>query len=418
MKIAIGILGFAIGKGGSQRAAAGLANELFARGHEPVVLCQDYGHPPPYPVNEGVRTYFVPPRLHGEGANADVRAVRGFLAHEAPDAFISMEWGYPHMLWALACLGTGIPFICSERTDPRHMEKTWSRPGRYAVLAASDFIHELSPVHSGTIPEFCLEKARVIPNAAPESGLTATPETATSLLFLGRFMESKRPSLLLEAFSILAGRFPSWSLDFRGHGPEGENLRRMAAKLHLEGRVSIGPPLENLEKEYASAGLYCLPTQIEGFPNSVLEAMAAGLPVVACADCPAMLPLGQMEAALLAPRATARSLADTLAILMANGEMRQQIGRKGKSLCETLYRRENVYDAWESLLQEAAQIKGETIMDSFGSEPFASMATLSSAARREWLYRDFGDPMPGSCAWLKSRAANFFNTLARKVRNG
>lgn len=418
MKIAIGMLGFACGKGGSQRAAARLANELSARGHETFMLCQDYGHPPPYPVADGVRTYFVPPRLHIDGGNADLRKVRGFLARQAPDVFISMEWHYPHMLWAITCLGTGIPFICSERTDPRHMEKTWSGAGRHAVLASADFIHELSPAHRETIPDFCLDKTRVIPNAAPESRLAATPETGNSVLFLGRFMESKRARLLLEAFAMLADKFPSWTLRFRGYGPQGKMLRKAAVKLEIAEKVSINAPGADIEEEYAAAGIYCLPTKIEGFPNSALEAMAAGLPVVACADCPAMLPLEKMGAAILAPKATARSLADALSGLMADGLRRRQIGGKGKFLCETTYRHKNVYDMWESLLGEAAQLKGRTIMDSFASEPFASMATLSSAARREWLYRDFGEAMPGSCAWIKSRFANFFNNVFRKAGNG
>lgn len=418
MKIAIGMLAFAGGKGGSQRAAANLANELFARGHEVFMLCHDYGHQPPYLLAAGVRTCFVPCRLHIDGGNADLRKVRAFLAREAPDVFISMEWHYPHMLWAIACLGTGIPFICSERTDPRHMEKTWSRGGRHAVLASADFIHELSPAHMETIPEFCLDKTRVIPNAAPEFRRAATPETSNSVLFLGRFMKSKRACLLLEAFATLADKFPSWTLRFRGYGPEIKMLRKEAMKLKIAEKVSIYEPCTNIEEEYAAAGIYCLPTKIEGFPNSALEAMATGLPVVACADCPAMRPLEKMGAAILAPEATARSLADALSFLMSDGARRKQIGHKGKLLCETSYSHKNVYDAWESLLGDAAQLKGETIMDSFGNEPFASMATLSSAARREWLYRDFGEAMPGTCAWIKSRFANFLDNVFRKVGNG
>lgn len=418
MKIAIGMLGFADGKGGSQRAAAKLANELFIRGHQPFLLCRDTGRQPPYPLLEGVKSYFTPPGLHNEAANADLRKVRHFLAAQSPDVFISMEWHYPHLLWAIACLGTGIPFICSERTDPRHMEKTWSRAGRHAVLAAADFIHELSAAHMGTIPRFCLERTRIIPNAAPEFKLTAVPEASESILFLGRFMESKRAPLLLDAFALIADQFPAWTLKFRGHGPEKRKLRKKAASLGLADRVSIDAPLENIEEEYASSGIYCLPSKIEGFPNSTLEAMAAGLPVVACADCAPMLPLAEMNAARLAPKATARDLAAALRDLMADSLLRKQIGRNGTKLCETVYRHEKVYDAWEALLREAAGLKGATIMDAFGTEPFASMATLSSAARREWLYRDFGEPMPGTCAWIKSRFANFFHNITQKVRHG
>lgn len=53
-------------------------------------------------------------------------------------------------------------------------------------------------------------------------------------------------------------------------------------------------------------------------------------------------------------------------------------------------------DQWEELFMETAECKGHTVMDSFSEEPFASQARLSSVVRREWLYRDFGVPMPGA----------------------
>ena len=58
-------------------------------------------------------------------------------------------------------------------------------------------------------------------------------------------------------------------------------------------------------------------------------------------------------------------------------------------------------DAWEKLLAEAAAEKGHTVMDAFGDEPFASQARMYSVAKREWLWRDFGQPIPGTPeAWL------------------
>lgn len=55
-----------------------------------------------------------------------------------------------------------------------------------------------------------------------------------------------------------------------------------------------------------------------------------------------------------------------------------------------------VYDAWEELLQKTAAKKGATEMDSFYEEPFASLARLYAMSKREWLWRDFGQPVPGS----------------------
>lgn len=416
MKVAIGAMGLCLGRGGTERAAVGLAHALLARGHEPLILCLDNGKPPAYPVQPGVRLHF-PPRDFAFGRHADVRAVREFLARERPAAFVSMQSCWTHMLWGLACLGTGIPFICSERSDPRHTEAvTWSRPGRHAVLAAADFIHELSPAHVETVPEYWRAKARVIPNAAPALAEAPGPGRAGRpvLLFLARFVESKRPLLLLEAFRLLARDFPEWELRFRGYGPAGGALRAFVAAHGLGDRVSVAAPAEDLAAEYASATVYCLPTRVEGFPNTVLEAMSLGLPVAGVADCPALRPLEAAGAARLAPGATPEALAAALRPLLASPELRQGMGAAGQALCAGPHAPEAVYARWEALLGEAAALRGRTRMDAFAREPFASRATLSAAARREWLFRDFGEPMPWSVAWLRARLGRLAGRLLQR----
>lgn len=405
MKVAIGAMNLCVGRGGTERAAVGLAHALLRRGHEPLILCWNSGRPPAYPLEAGVRLHFPPPDF-SFGRHADVGAVREFLARERPDALVSMQSCWTHMLWGLACLGTGIPFICSERSDPRHTEAvTWSRPGRHAVLAAADFIHELTPVHVETIPACWRHKARVIPNAAPPHPPAGRPARAgrPAVLFLARFVDSKRPLLLLEAFRLLSADFPEWELRFRGYGRAERAMRAFVAANGLGGRVSIAAPGEDLAAEYAAARIYCLPTRVEGFPNTVLEAMACGLPVAGMGDCPALRPLMEAGAALLAPEPTAASLAGALRPLMASADLRRSMGDAGRALCAAMHAPKTVYDRWEALLREAAALKGTTQMDTFSREPFASMATLSAAARREWLFRDFGEPMPYSAAWFRAR---------------
>lgn len=59
-------------------------------------------------------------------------------------------------------------------------------------------------------------------------------------------------------------------------------------------------------------------------------------------------------------------------------------------------------DAWEELFAKTATKKGATEMDGFANEPFASISRLYSLTKREWLWRNFGEPMPGSFeAWMR-----------------
>lgn len=416
MKIAIGATSVCLAKGGTERAAVNLANELTRRGHEVVILCEKSKHPPMYAVNK-VPIYFYPRRFKW-GYKPEVEKVRNYLRQESFDTFISMQWDSAHMMWALACIGTGIPFICSERSDPRYSEAVrWSRPGRHAVLAAADYIHELTPAHIETTPAIWSDKIKIIPNTAPVHSYRAKPETSPLILFLGRFVATKRVDLLIDAFALLTDEFPDWHLNLRGQGAEEDNLRKLIKKHNLEHKISIRKPMDdNVFAEYAMAGIYCLPTQVEGFPNTVLEAMSCGLPVVGIHDCPAMSSLADQDAALVAAKPEPVSLAAVLRKLMTSSVLRTRMSAKALELCRTVYEKNKIYDQWEELLTEAAKKKGRTIMDSFSNEPFASMAILSSAVRKEWLYRHAWDPMPYTAGWLKSKLINFSKNIFHKLR--
>ncbi|WP_297044850.1 glycosyltransferase [uncultured Desulfovibrio sp.] len=418
LTIAIGASSLCVGKGGTERVAIDLAHEMLARGHSVFILCYDHHRLPPFALDPRVAHIILPADFF-RGSQKAIADVRTLLADRNTDVFLSLQSEATHLLWALCCLGTGIPFVCSERSDPRFTEAvSWNRPGRHAVLASADAIHELLDAHVPTVPEEWRSKVRVIPNAAPlhaRAADTATTEGRPSILFLGRFIRGKRADVLLRAFALLAPRFPQWTLQLIGHGPENTTLERLARRLGMADRVEIRASREDVAEDYARASIYCLPTRVEGFPNTVVEAMAAGLPVVGIADCPAMTSLVRPgENGALAADASPAGVAEALRPLMASVQLRQSMGQKSRELCSSLYDRQQIFDQWERLFYELTSHKGRTVMDGFTHEPFASMARLSSAARREWLYRNFGDPMPYSYEWWKERATWLWRSLRGK----
>lgn len=119
----------------------------------------------------------------------------------------------------------------------------------------------------------------VIPNAVAVPASPATKADAGSLLFVGRLSREKGAELLLRALSEVLDR--SWTLDVVGDGPEARRLRSLARRLGLDGRVRFRGWVPNARAAMPGYDAIIVPSAREGSPYVVLEAMAAGLLVIA-----------------------------------------------------------------------------------------------------------------------------------------
>ena len=134
------------------------------------------------------------------------------------------------------------------------------------------------------------KKVSVIPNAVDfQQFASAIPVTRTSLgipadaplvLFVGRLDPQKAPFVLLEAFQRLMARHPNWQLLFVGHGPLEVTMRQWIAEHQLGQSIHLIGWRPDVPQLLMAADCLVLPSLWEGMPNIVLEAMAAGLPVV------------------------------------------------------------------------------------------------------------------------------------------
>lgn len=108
-------------------------------------------------------------------------------------------------------------------------------------------------------------------------------ERAFSVLYVGRMYRRKRVDVLLKAAAILHGRIPELQVRIVGNGPRAPALRRLSSELKLEAAVAwLGDVSRSqLVEEYKNATVFCLPSVQEGFGIVLLEAMAAGKPIVA-----------------------------------------------------------------------------------------------------------------------------------------
>jgi phosphatidylinositol alpha-1,6-mannosyltransferase len=152
------------------------------------------------------------------------------------------------------------------------------------------------------------------------------------VLCVARMYPRKRIGDLLEAGALLRARIPSARVRIVGKGPEWGSVVRRHGALGLAGTVELLGDVsrEQLAEEYVNADVFCLPSVQEGFGIVFLEAMAAGLPVVACraAAIPEVVDDG-VTGVLVPPRDPA-ALAGAIHPLLEGREMREAMGDKGR----------------------------------------------------------------------------------------
>ena len=100
-----------------------------------------------------------------------------------------------------------------------------------------------------------------------------------------RLNKQKNLEMLLRAFAIFLQTHSDWTLEIYGDGSERNSLMSLASDLGIEDKIVINHGLQDVHNYVRDAGMFVLPSDYEGLSNSMLEAMAIGMPVI-CTDCP------------------------------------------------------------------------------------------------------------------------------------
>jgi glycosyltransferase involved in cell wall biosynthesis len=186
---------------------------------------------------------------------------------------------------------------------------------RLALEAGITTADRLATVHNG-IPDVPAQR-RASPGRNPPR-----------LVMVARFEPQKDHATLLHALAGLTGR--AWELDFIGEGPLRGPMEQLVRTLGLGTRVRFLGQRQDVDACLAAAQISVLTTNWEGFPLTVLEAMRAGLPVVASAVGGVAEALQDGDSGYLVPRGDVTVLRDRLGRLLSSPGLRDEMGSKGR----------------------------------------------------------------------------------------
>jgi len=199
-----------------------------------------------------------------------------------------------------------------------------------------------------------------LPNAllAPPPLPDASTRDGRHILFLSNLIETKGPIIVLDALALLKQRGIPFRASFAG-APRGalsiETFKTAIRSRHLEEAVRYLGPVAGKDKEelLCSADMLAFPTDNDAFPLVVLEAMSAGLAVVATPEgaIPDMLRDG--ETGFIVPHHNPEKLTDALQRLLEDHELCRHMGRRGWEIVTSEYSHDvyhqRMKDIWHTL---------------------------------------------------------------------
>ncbi len=197
-----------------------------------------------------------------------------------------------------------------------------------SVIVVSDYDRSIALQYS-VVPT---DKLFVVHNGLHDVPveLWARPDaTPPRVVMTARFEWPKDPITVIDAFSRL--RDLAWTLELIGDGPERPAIEDAIRRTQLGDRVILSGMRDDVPVRLAAAQAFILSSRREGFPISILEAMRAGLPVVASAvgGIPEAVEQG-VTGATVTP-GSAEALADVLAPILRDPAMRRRMGEAGRA---------------------------------------------------------------------------------------
>lgn len=273
-------------------------------------------------------------------------------AHSADLGFaaspVSREAGVPIIL---TCHGLWFP-VWGARSPRGRAELYLLRHGQYGAIATVDRAARDALRKRG------FPYVVHVPNGVDPDEFAGPREVTDRVrfVFAGRHEAQKGLDVLLEAVSILrAGEAEPFDVLLLGSGSLTEALRERVHTSGLGAHVRFLGAVDRstLVRTFQQATVFVLPSRFEGFPVAILEAWAAGLPVIAT-SVGGIPEVCSTDNALLVPPGDPTALASAMASLLRDPTLRERLGTAGRALLRERFTWTVVATRYEELYAEAA----------------------------------------------------------------
>jgi glycosyltransferase involved in cell wall biosynthesis len=339
--------------GGTGRHVLDLAEGFIARGHRVVLVHStiriDRLFRRRLESIHGLDCVALPMRMAPHPADFKaVRVIRKLHAEFGPFDIIHGHSSKGGALARLAALGTPArAFYTLHGLNSMDPGMSWLKSRSYLAIEKllamrTQGIIAVSPeeARAAALVGLASEKIRTIPNGLDELTLSSRQaarrrmgvgDRETVIGFVGRLVEQKAPEILLEAFAIAATFVSSARLAVVGGGPLSSALVALSQRLGIEDKI-VWLGERDAREVLSGFDIFALSSRKEGMPYVILEAMSAGLPLVATSSSGVELLIDPAANGIVVPPDNAAAFGEALVRLLKDPGMIARFGAASRNM--------------------------------------------------------------------------------------
>lgn len=378
MKKTIAFYIASLAKGGAQRVILNLSQSLRDKGYR-VVLVTTYIAETEYDLPDGVERILSDITPEEETTNRvknfhrRYRKLRNIWKDTKPDCIISFI-GKNNFMAILTAFGLHISVLTSVRGEPREeYYNTLTRVLSKTLMGLSTGLILQTRDAKAYFPKWMQKKAVILDNPLNPHfiGEYYTGPREKKIVTVGRVDENKNQKLLIDAFAKIAAEIPEYTLVIHGDGEslpalqayvtQGDGVRgsfldmnqnhATAQSSDWRSRVIFTGAITDVKERLQTAKLFVLPSNTEGMPNSLMEALALGVPAVST-DCPCGGPKELMEGkenGILVPVGDVDAMAAAIKTILEDESLWETYSKNAYKLCQNLHP-DKVNRQWEEYI--------------------------------------------------------------------
>jgi glycosyltransferase involved in cell wall biosynthesis len=182
---------------------------------------------------------------------------------------------------------------------------------------------------------------------------TLSTDRNDEIAFVARFdIKQKRQDVMIDAFAIVTKQYPQLKLVFYGDGePDIDIIKKSVVDYGLTDKVIFKGVVNDVIENIKNSKLYVLSSDYEGLPNSLIEAMVAGLTVVStdCSPGGARELINNGQNGLITPCGDAEKLAKAIIYVLDNPEEAEQMGKEAQKIAN-ISNPNVIFSKWEKYI--------------------------------------------------------------------